>query len=142
MFIKMHNDFQLKIYAIVGDAAKFRPNCPKHKMDFYPELVLLIVFDGVFFKCYLFGQSFSSLAQLIERLAHRYSEMSLNFIHNVKSTKWTSILSIDYPNRSVASLFSTSRQHRWSTCTIAIKSDLHFGLYSLFVHGSSHSVVM
>ena len=39
----MHNDSQLKIYEIAGAVAKFRSLCPKHKMDFYPELILFLV---------------------------------------------------------------------------------------------------
>ena len=43
IFKKLDNDFQLEIYAIVGDVAKFRLQCHKYKMDFYPELTITAI---------------------------------------------------------------------------------------------------
>ena len=42
---KYVDGFQLKMYPLIQDAAKFRSICEKYKMDFYPELILKMLYS-------------------------------------------------------------------------------------------------
>ena len=45
IFLKFCNNyFQILIHSIFQYVAKFRLKCKKHKMDFYPELIDLVLF--------------------------------------------------------------------------------------------------